>query len=226
MSLLCQKTPVLSATVSSSSSTLQSVGIVNDFDKISVILDGILKLWGIVAPVGRPLQPEDFTTIKSARLLIACVNGICDKDESQSNSLVSINKRTVEKTGQVSSIASISGALTQTSIGKNPACVGDMFVDGLSPIKCEKNVKAVGKPGEVFVKNVTASAFGLVYDGRGGRLLMDGAESMDEVYRSREIPEPTSTLSLLSLGILGAGATLKRKVKRSNSTEKEPNNVG
>jgi len=40
------------------------------------------------------------------------------------------------------------------------------------------------------------------------------------------IPEPTSTLSLLSLGILGAGATLKRKVKRSNSLEKEPNNVG
>jgi hypothetical protein len=224
ISLLCQKTPVLSATVSSSSSTLQSVGIVNDFDKISVILDGILKLWGIVAPVGRPLQPEDFTTIKSARLLIACVNGICDKDESQSNSLVSINKRTVEKTGQVSSIASISGALTQTSIGKNPACVGDLFVNGLSPIKCEKNVKAVGKPGEVFVKNVTASAFGLVYDGSGGRLLMDGAESMDEVYR--EIPEPTSTLSLLSLGILGAGATIKRKVKRSHSTEKEPTNVG
>ena len=41
-----------------------------------------------------------------------------------------------------------------------------------------------------------------------------------------EVPEPTSTLSLLSLGILGAGATLKRKVKRSHSTEKEPTNVG
>ena len=40
------------------------------------------------------------------------------------------------------------------------------------------------------------------------------------------IPEPTSTLSLLSLGILGAGATLKRKVKRSHSLEKEPSNVG
>jgi hypothetical protein len=38
--------------------------------------------------------------------------------------------------------------------------------------------------------------------------------------------EPTSTLGLLSLGILGAGATLKRKVKRSHSTEKEPSNVG
>ena len=39
-------------------------------------------------------------------------------------------------------------------------------------------------------------------------------------------PEHTSTLSLLSLGILGAGATIKRKVKRSHSTEKEPSNVG
>jgi len=39
-------------------------------------------------------------------------------------------------------------------------------------------------------------------------------------------PEPTSILSLLSLGILGAGATLKRKVKRSHSLEKEPSNVG
>jgi hypothetical protein len=40
------------------------------------------------------------------------------------------------------------------------------------------------------------------------------------------VPEPTSTLSILSLGILGAGATIKCKVKRSHSTEKEPSNVG
>jgi hypothetical protein len=40
------------------------------------------------------------------------------------------------------------------------------------------------------------------------------------------IPEPSSILGVLSLGILGAGATLKRKVKRSHSTEKEPSNVG
>jgi len=40
------------------------------------------------------------------------------------------------------------------------------------------------------------------------------------------IPEPTSTLSLLSLGILGAGATIKRKVKRTHSIEKEPTNLG
>jgi hypothetical protein len=40
------------------------------------------------------------------------------------------------------------------------------------------------------------------------------------------IPEPASTLSLLSLGILGAGATLKRKVKRTHSIEKEPAKLG
>ncbi|MFM6062199.1 MAG: PEP-CTERM sorting domain-containing protein [Microcystis panniformis] len=40
------------------------------------------------------------------------------------------------------------------------------------------------------------------------------------------VPEPTSIISLFSLGILGAGATLKRKVKRSHSLEKEPSNVG
>ncbi len=39
-------------------------------------------------------------------------------------------------------------------------------------------------------------------------------------------PEPTSTLSLISLGILGVGATLKRKQKRTDSVEKEPIKVG
>lgn len=43
---------------------------------------------------------------------------------------------------------------------------------------------------------------------------------------SPRIPEPTSTLGLLSLGILGVGATLKRKLKRTNSIEKEPTKVG
>lgn len=40
------------------------------------------------------------------------------------------------------------------------------------------------------------------------------------------VSEPTTTLSLLSLGILGAGATLKRKLKHSNSIEKENTKVG
>jgi hypothetical protein len=40
------------------------------------------------------------------------------------------------------------------------------------------------------------------------------------------IPEPTSTLSLLALGTLGAVSTLKRKLKPSQSTEKETTKVG
>ncbi|CCI04576.1 MULTISPECIES: PEP-CTERM sorting domain-containing protein [Microcystis] len=39
-------------------------------------------------------------------------------------------------------------------------------------------------------------------------------------------PEPTSTLGLLSLGILGAGATIKRQVKRNHSIEKETTKIG
>jgi len=40
------------------------------------------------------------------------------------------------------------------------------------------------------------------------------------------IPEPTSTLSLLALGTLGAASTLKRKLKPSKSTGKETTKVG
>lgn len=39
------------------------------------------------------------------------------------------------------------------------------------------------------------------------------------------VPEPTSTLSLLALGTLGAASTLKRKLKTSKSTEKETTKV-
>ncbi|TRV27138.1 MAG: PEP-CTERM sorting domain-containing protein [Microcystis flos-aquae Mf_WU_F_19750830_S460] len=42
----------------------------------------------------------------------------------------------------------------------------------------------------------------------------------------KKVPEPTSTLSLLSLGILGAASTLKRKLKPSQSIEKETTKVG
>ena len=38
-------------------------------------------------------------------------------------------------------------------------------------------------------------------------------------------PKPTSTLSLLALGTLGAASTLKRKLKSSQSTEKETTKI-
>ena len=42
---------------------------------------------------------------------------------------------------------------------------------------------------------------------------------------SRTVPEPTSTLSLLAFGTLGAASTLKRKLKSSRSSEKETTQV-
>ncbi|NET44748.1 MAG: PEP-CTERM sorting domain-containing protein [Okeania sp. SIO2B3] len=37
----------------------------------------------------------------------------------------------------------------------------------------------------------------------------------------KKIPEPTSVLSLLAIGTLGAASTLKRKLKSSKSAEKD-----
>ncbi|MDB9388463.1 PEP-CTERM sorting domain-containing protein [Microcystis aeruginosa CS-583] len=47
-----------------------------------------------------------------------------------------------------------------------------------------------------------------------------------ELLGVQPVPEPTSTLSLLALGTLGAASTLKRKLKPSQSTEKETTKVG
>ncbi len=41
-----------------------------------------------------------------------------------------------------------------------------------------------------------------------------------------QTPEPTSILGLFSLGIIGAGATIKREVKRNHSIEKETTEIG
>jgi hypothetical protein len=41
-----------------------------------------------------------------------------------------------------------------------------------------------------------------------------------------QVPEPTSILGLFSLGIIGAGATIKRQVKRNHSIEKETTEIG
>lgn len=50
---------------------------------------------------------------------------------------------------------------------------------------------------------------------------------VEVVYtRLIQVPEPTSTLGLLSLGIIGAGATIKRQVKRNHSIEKETTKIG
>ncbi|MFM7876567.1 MAG: hypothetical protein ACKO8M_08705 [Microcystis panniformis] len=48
----------------------------------------------------------------------------------------------------------------------------------------------------------------------------------NQVVEVQKTPESTSTLGLLSLGILGVGATIKRQVKRNHSIEKETTKIG
>jgi len=48
----------------------------------------------------------------------------------------------------------------------------------------------------------------------------------DAIVGPTPVPEPTSTLSLLALGTLGAASTLKRKLKSTKSTGKETTKVG
>ena len=47
-----------------------------------------------------------------------------------------------------------------------------------------------------------------------------------ELLGVQPVPEPTSTLGFLALGTLGAASTLKRKLKPSQSIEKETTKVG
>ena len=53
----------------------------------------------------------------------------------------------------------------------------------------------------------------------------DSKEGAYALYSIPKVPEPTSTLSLLVLGTFGATSTLKRKLKPSESTEKETEKV-
>jgi hypothetical protein len=46
------------------------------------------------------------------------------------------------------------------------------------------------------------------------------------VIQAAPVPEPSSLFGLLAIGTLGAGSTLKRKLKPSKSTEKETTKVG
>ncbi|TRU28130.1 MAG: PEP-CTERM sorting domain-containing protein [Microcystis aeruginosa Ma_MB_S_20031200_S102] len=53
-------------------------------------------------------------------------------------------------------------------------------------------------------------------------------EHQNGLFQQVEVqtPEPTSILGLFSLGIIGAGATIKRQVKRNHSIEKETTKIG
>ena len=103
------------------------------------------------------------------------------------------------------------------ALGRDPA-------SGTTYIGCPNT--AFGNDNMLYAVDLTTGASVLSNALTGVTSSISGFSVAGEPSILKPVPEPTSTLSLLSLGILGAGATIKRKVKRSHSTEKEPSNVG
>ena len=104
-----------------------------------------------------------------------------------------------------------------------------------------KGTGVVGIDGNNLVgyyrKSPNGLAHGFLYDGTTWKALDDAPGATDTVptdisgnyivgFASVKSPEPSSLLSLLALGTLGAASTLKRKLKPSKSTEKETTKVG
>lgn len=86
--------------------------------------------------------------------------------------------------------------------------------------------------------NINVSQFlvgeGILPSGPDGAAGFEFNTTLDEEYiitgnltsvASAAVPEPSSILGLLALGTLGAASTLKRKLKSSKSSEKEPTKV-
>jgi hypothetical protein len=74
--------------------------------------------------------------------------------------------------------------------------------------------------------NFSGSSLQLTLNRRTAWVLASEVTFDGELLGVQPVPEPTSTLGLLALGTLGAVSTLKRKLKPSQSTEKETTKVG
>lgn len=89
-------------------------------------------------------------------------------------------------------------------------------------------VKVKVKGGKIIENNLTikkdSTGVGVNVKLVGGTFTIDKNEFHKET-KIQPVPEPSSTLTLLALGTLGATSTLKRKLKSSKSSEKETTTV-
>jgi hypothetical protein len=109
------------------------------------------------------------------------------------------------------------GGLTQP----RPVCDTELSTN------CTPAITHFTLPAESVVGTFTADASfqQIVFPSAVGRAVFN-AIAISEVTAVTAVPEPTSAISLLALGTLGAASTLKRKLKSSQSTEKETTKVG
>ncbi len=99
--------------------------------------------------------------------------------------------------------------------GIPPITSNNMWV--LAPFSLTFDTSITLNSGETYTSNIAAltTSSGIIFNGNGFIGVSDVTT-----------PEPTSTLGLFSLGIIGAGATIKRQVKRNHSIEKETTKIG
>ena len=98
--------------------------------------------------------------------------------------------------------------------------IGSETPDGLTPIAFAFDPATAGLDLIFDINNSLSfmSGEGFTYEGTS-------PSSFLTLESTSSVPEPTSILSLLALGTLGAASTLKRKLKNSKSTEKETKKV-
>jgi hypothetical protein len=233
---LTNSTISLGATLSSSSTDTISTqntgliipGIIVNLPQIKAAVETFLISLGIPIPQNRALREEDFTTIRAAGFAIVCADSQCTQQVRKSNNADIDFKLDKSIRGRYGSVAQLSGILEQV-VGTNNLCINGLFQDemplGEREKYCKQKVEAANRDGEILVAETNASYYGFVYDGEDGILLEGADEDLGEIRKTIPISEPTSILSLLALGTLGAASTLKRKLKPSQSTEKETTKV-
>ena len=112
---------------------------------------------------------------------------------------------------------------------------GPVYFMALLGAFTDSNDVIIGSPFKIgngpfnAIVPVGASKLSMGFNDGGGGFFDNGGGitvSVTEIAAPPvSIPEPTSTFSLLALGTLGAASTLKRKLKPSQSTEKETTKV-
>jgi hypothetical protein len=103
------------------------------------------------------------------------------------------------------------------ALGRDPA-------SGTTYIGCPNT--AFGNDNMLYAVDLTTGASVLSNALTGVTSSISGFSVAGEPSILKPVPEPTSTLSLLALGTLGAASTIKHKLKPSKSTEKETTKVG
>jgi hypothetical protein len=117
----------------------------------------------------------------------------------------------------------------------------DISVNAISPLRVGGGYTIKATPDTIEVVDVRGiiSRSDIQISGRGYRISKPIFQTFNALTDTENplsvqsdgtayarAPEPTSTLSLLALGTLGAASTFKRKLKPSKSSEKETSKVG